>query len=48
MINQGRALKRNDLCHEYGIDIITLNCDGVTEALQPTWFKKRCQHPVPH
>ncbi|MBO5213765.1 MAG: hypothetical protein J6B86_03225 [Clostridia bacterium] len=30
--------KRNDLCHEYGIDIISLDCDGVTEALQPTWF----------
>ena len=30
--------KRNDLCHEYGIDIISLDCDGVTEALLPTWF----------
>ncbi len=30
--------KRNDLCKEYGIDIISLDCDGVTEALQPTWF----------
>lgn len=31
--------KRNDLCHEYGIDIISLDCDGVTEKLLPTWFK---------
>ena len=31
--------KRNDLCHEYGIDIISLDCDGVTEALLPTWFE---------
>ena len=30
--------KRNDLCHRYGIDIISLDCDGVTEALLPTWF----------
>lgn len=30
--------KRNDLCHEYGIDIISLDCDGVTEKLLPTWF----------
>lgn len=29
--------KRNDLCHEYGIDIISLDCDGVTEKLLPTW-----------
>lgn len=31
--------KRNDLCHEYGIDIISLDCDGVTEKLLPTWFE---------
>ncbi|MBP3300353.1 MAG: hypothetical protein J6M34_02465 [Clostridia bacterium] len=31
--------KRNDLCREYGIDIISLDCDGVTEALLPTWFE---------
>ena len=31
--------KRNDLCHEYGIDIISLDCDGVTEQLLPTWFE---------
>ena len=30
--------KRNDLCREYGIDIISLDCDGVTEKLLPTWF----------
>lgn len=31
--------KRNDLCHEYGIDIISLDCDGVTEKLLPTWVE---------
>ncbi len=31
--------KRNDLCHEYGIDVISLDCDGVTEKLLPTWFE---------
>ena len=31
--------KRCDLCHEYGIDIISLDCDGVTEKLLPTWFE---------
>ena len=30
--------KRNDLCKEYGIDIISLDCDGVTEKILPTWF----------
>ncbi len=30
--------KRNDLCREYGIDIISLDCDGVTDKLLPTWF----------
>jgi len=30
--------KRNDLCHRYGIDIISLDCDGVTEKLLPVWF----------
>ena len=30
--------KRNDLCHKYGIDIISLDCDGVTKELLPTWF----------
>lgn len=31
--------KRTDLCHKYGIDIISLDCDGVTEALIPTWLE---------
>ena len=31
--------KRNDLCHQYGIDIISLDCDGVTEKLLPVWFE---------
>lgn len=31
--------KRNDLCHKYGIDIISLDCDGVTEQLLPVWFE---------
>lgn len=31
--------KRNDLCHEYGIDVISLDCDGVTEKLLSTWFE---------
>ena len=31
--------KRNDLCHRYGIDIISLDCDGVTDKLLPIWFE---------
>ena len=31
--------KRNDLCRQYGIDIISLDCDGVTGKLLPTWFE---------
>ena len=31
--------KRCDLCHQYGIDVISLDCDGVTEQLLPTWFE---------
>ena len=31
--------KRTDLCHRYGIDVISLDCDGVTEKLLPTWFE---------
>ena len=31
--------KRNDLCHQYGIDIISLDCDGVTDRLLPVWFE---------
>ena len=30
--------KRTDLCKKYGIDIVSLDCDGVTEKLLPTWF----------
>ena len=30
--------KRTDLCHAYGIDIVSLDCDGVTERLLPTWY----------
>ena len=29
--------KRNELCHKYGIDIISLDCDGVTDRLLYTW-----------
>ena len=31
--------KRNDLIHKCGIDIISLDCDGVTEKLIPTWLE---------
>ncbi len=31
--------KRNELCHRYGIDIISLDCDGVTDKLLPTWVE---------
>ena len=31
--------KRNDLCHQYGIDIISLDCDGVTGLIQSTWIE---------
>ena len=31
--------RRNELCHKHGIDIISLDCDGVTEALIPTWLE---------
>lgn len=31
--------KRNDLLHEYGIDIISLDCDGVIDKLIPTWIE---------
>ena len=31
--------KRNELLHSYGIDIISLDCDGVTEQLLPIWFE---------
>lgn len=31
--------KRNDLCRRYGIDIISLDCDGVTDKLLDTWVR---------
>ena len=31
--------RRNDLCRQYGIDLISLDCDGVTQKLQRTWFE---------
>jgi len=31
--------KRNELCHQYGIDIISLDCDGVVGKLLPTWVE---------
>lgn len=31
--------KRNELCRAYGIDIISLDCDGVTDKLLPTWVE---------
>ena len=31
--------KRNELCHKYGIDIISLDCDGVIDKLIPTWIE---------
>ena len=31
--------RRTDLCKKYGIDIVSLDCDGVTKQLLPTWFE---------
>lgn len=31
--------KRNDLLHSHGIDIISLDCDGVTDRLLSTWLE---------
>lgn len=28
-----------DLCHQHGIDIISLDCDGCIDALAPIWLK---------
>ena len=28
-----------DLLHQYGIDIVSLDCDGVIDSLIPTWFR---------
>ncbi len=30
--------RRNDLCNKHGIDIISLDCDGVIDKLIPTWI----------
>lgn len=30
--------KRTELLKKHGIDIVSLDCDGVTEKLLPTWF----------
>lgn len=30
--------KRAELCRRYGIDLISLDCDGVTEKLLPVWY----------
>ena len=30
--------KRNDLLNSYGIDLISLDCDGVTDKLLPIWY----------
>ncbi|MFA5522766.1 MAG: hypothetical protein WDA24_00255 [Tissierellales bacterium] len=31
--------KRNDLVKSYGIDIISLDCDGLIDDMIPTWFE---------
>lgn len=31
--------KRTELCHKYGINIVSLDCDGVVEKLIPTWIE---------
>lgn len=31
--------QRTELCHKYGIDIISLDCDGVVDKLLPTWYE---------
>ena len=31
--------KRNELCRKHGIDIISLDCDGVIDKLIPTWLE---------
>ncbi len=31
--------KRTELCHAHGIDIISLDCDGVVEKLLPVWVE---------
>jgi uroporphyrinogen decarboxylase len=31
--------RMSDLCHAHGIDLISLDCDGVVEKLLPTWVE---------
>ena len=31
--------RRNDLCRRHGIDLVSLDCDGVTRQLTPIWFE---------
>ncbi|MBR6765003.1 MAG: hypothetical protein IKM06_00820 [Clostridia bacterium] len=31
--------KRTELCRKYGIDIVSLDCDGVIDKLIPTWIE---------
>lgn len=31
--------RRNELCRKYGIDLISLDCDGVTDKLLPYWYE---------
>ena len=31
--------KRNELCRKHGIDLISLDCDGVIARLVPAWFE---------
>ena len=31
--------KRNDLCAKHGIDLVSLDCDGVIDKLIPTWLE---------
>ncbi len=31
--------RRTELCHRHGIDIISLDCDGVVEKLLPVWVE---------
>lgn len=35
----GHYAKRNALCHAAGIDIISLDCDGVVDQLLPVWME---------
>ncbi len=35
----GHYRRRNDLCRRHGIDLVSLDCDGVTRQLTPIWFE---------